>query len=116
MGFNVKLASSSTFWSDVKIHATAESGEQIEGTIRVRFNRKTESEIAELISRRASSKADGQGLLDAAIVDGWEAVSDENGAMTFTAENFVRFCDLVPGAASAILTRYFSASRGIKAE
>lgn len=105
-----KVSKSPKFWATVALQMTAEDGRTLKGEIKCQFSRLSREAYEEFNERNKSvplSKALPEVLHD------WKGAEDDDGAVSFTPENFVRWCDTVPGSYRAIAMKFARVHSGL---
>jgi hypothetical protein len=108
MGF--KISTSPKFWTNVSLEMVAEDGRKLSGTIKVQFSRMDRETFQAFVERTRTEKIGAPVLLEVCTTG--RAPRTTTGDVSFTPENFKRWCDAVPGSYLAIGRRFFKIHNG----
>jgi hypothetical protein len=105
-----KISTSPKFWSDVELRMVGEDGKELKGKIKVQFSRLDKEGFDDYLARNRDEKFE-KSLLE--VVHDWKGAEDDDGAVTYTPENFKRWCDHVPGSYLAIARKFAKVHNGL---
>jgi hypothetical protein len=105
------------FWYSVDVAVVSDEGVSRNHRFDIKYKRFSRSKLNELRAESENMSSDSDALLNDVeyvlkIAEDWRHVSDGKNELPFTEDNVRLMLDNVPGAAGAIVTKFFEATLG----